>query len=135
MIMIDDFDISEIGMDDYPFTGAFFTYEIDEDADLINRVPQEIEVFSTQCDIQKNSRLHSGGFLGADYCVYWPLEENPEWDGTDPNMKFKPIKVRRGMTFKGDMYGYPVVGEVEVVRPSQLGGCSCDIKVKTESEL
>lgn len=131
-VMMDwDFDISELDMDDFPFEGAFYTTEVDEDAPLDERIPQEVEVFRTVCDIQRSAKLHNGFLLGADYTVYWPLEINPDSTGTVD--KYGPIKVRRGMIFRGIMYGYPVVGTVEIVRPSQLGGCSCDIKVVTES--
>lgn len=123
--------IEGMEMDDYPFEGAFYDWQVDEDADLDERVPQEIEVFRTVCDIQRSSKLHNGFMLAADYTVYWPLETNPESTGSVD--KYGPIKVRRGMIFRGIMYGYPVAGTVEIVRPSQLGGCSCDIKVVTEN--
>lgn len=121
----------DIELTDYPFEGAFYTNEIDEDAPLDERIPYEVLVFETKCDIQKNNRMHNGFMLATDYCVYWPLETNPESTGSVD--KYGPIKVRRGMIFRGIMYGYPVAGTVEIVRPSQLGGCSCDIKVVTEN--
>lgn len=130
--MIDDFDISAFGMDDFPFEGAFYDYEIDESLPLDERVPQEVLVQEVRCDIQRSAKLHNGVMLGADYTVYWALEENPE--STYSNDKYMPIKVRRGMKFRGMMYGYLVEGVVEIVRASQLGGCSADIKTVTESE-
>lgn len=130
--MLDDFDISSFGMDDFPFEGAFYTYEIDNSLPLDKRVPKEVLVEEVRCDIQKNSRMHNGVMLGADYCVYWAMEDNPE--STYSNDKYMPIKVRRGMHFRGIMYGYVVEGVVEIVRASQLGGCSADIKITTESE-
>lgn len=130
--MIEEFSIAELDMSDFPFEGAFYTYEVDEDAPLDQRVPQELLVFETKCDIQRSAKLHNGMMLGADYTVYWPLEDNPE--STCSNDKYMPIKVRRGMHFRGMMYGYLVEGTVEIVRASQLGGCSADIKITTESE-
>ena len=121
----------DIELTPFPFEGAFYTTEVDEDAPLDERIPQEVEVFRTVCDIQRSAKLHNGFLLGADYTVYWPLELNPDSTGTVD--KFGPIKVRRGMIFRGIMYGYEVAGTVEIVRASQLGGCSCDIKVVTES--
>lgn len=131
MAILEDFNIEDVDVVEYPFEGAFYTNEIDEDAPLDERIPYEVLVFETKCDIQKNSRLHNGFMLATDYCVYWPLELNPESTGTVD--KYGPIKVKRGMTFRGVMYGYEVYGTVEIVRPSQLGGCSCDIKVVTEN--
>lgn len=130
--MIDEFDISSLNMADFPFEGAFYTYEIDKSLPLDQRVPQEVLVFETACDIQRSAKLHNGVMLGADYTVYWALEENSE--STYDNDKYMPIKVRRGMKFRGVMYGYLVEGTVEIVRASQLGGCSCDIKVVTENK-
>ena len=130
--MIDEFDISSLDMSDFPFEGAFYDYTYDEDAPLDERVPKEVLVEEVRCDIQKNTRMHNGIALNADYSVYWALEENPE--STYTNDRYMPIKVRRGMKFRGMMYGYLVEGTVEVVRASQLGGCSCDIKITTESE-
>ena len=130
--MIEEFSIAELDMTDFPFEGAFYTYEIDNDAPLDQRIPQEVLVEEIKCDIQRSSKLHNGIMLGADYTVYWALEENPE--STYTNDKYMPIKVRRGMHFRGLMYGYLVEGVVEIVRASQLGGCSADIKITTESD-
>ena len=130
--MIEEFSIAELYMSDFPFEGAFSYYEIDENAPLDERVPQEVLVQEVRCDIQRSAKLHNGVLLGADYTVYWALEENPE--STYTNDKYMPIKVRRGMHFRGMMYGYLVEGVVEIVRASQLGGCSADIKIVTESD-
>lgn len=115
----------------FPYLGEFFTYETDTDAPLDQREAEESVVFKTECDIQHASKLHNGWALGVDYTVYWPLERNPEAAGTADY--YKDIPVRRGMRFRGIFYGYEVVGEVENVRPSQLGQASCDIKVVTEN--
>lgn len=129
--MIEDFDISELDMNDFPYYGKFYDWSIDMDAPLDERTPKETLVFETRCDIQRSAKLHSGSLLGADYTIYWPLEENPDATGTID--KYGPILVRRGMKFRGESYGYTIEGEIEIVRPSQLGGCSCDVKVKTET--
>jgi hypothetical protein len=114
----------------FPYHGAFYTYGVDESLPLYEQEEKEIKVFETDCDIQKTSKLHSGTLLVAYYTIYFPLEENPDATGTID--KFKDIPIRRGMTFKGMFYGVEVVGEVEIIRPSQLGACSCDIKVVDE---
>lgn len=130
--MIDDFDISGLDMADFPFDGAFYTFEFDNSLPLDKRIPREVLVFETKCDIQHSAKLHNGMMLGVDYTIYWPLSLNPEATGTVD--KYGPVLVRRGMTFRGMMYGYAIYGEVENVRVSQLGGANADIKIKTESE-
>lgn len=115
----------------FPYLGEFFTYEIDMNAPLDKREPKENIVFKTICDIQHASKMHNGIALNMDYTIYWPLERNEE--STCTVDYYKDILVRRGMRFRGIFYGYEVVGEVENVRPSQLGQASCDIKVVTES--
>lgn len=132
--MVDfDFDISGLGMDEYPFEGEFYKLTVDMEADLDKRVPVETSVLKTKCDVQKNSRLHNGSLLGADYTVYFPLPENPDATGTVD--RYGPVNIRRGMRFRGKAYGYTYDGEVEIVRMSQLGGCSVDIKILKESEV
>lgn len=130
--MIDEFDISGIDMTDFPFKGYFYEIIVDMEADLDKRESKEVIVFETACDIQRAAKLHNGSLNGADYTVYFPLEDNP--DSTSTVDKYGPIKIRRGMYFRGVAYGYTVEGEVEIIRPSQLGGCSCDIKVIKESK-
>lgn len=118
----------------YPYNGAFYSYDIDFSQPLDKRKPQEILVEEVICDIQRQGARHNGGLLGAGYKVKYPLVPNPEWDGEDDSKQYLPIKVRRGMTFKGGEPLYPVEGEVEFVRFSQLGEATIDIKVKTESD-
>lgn len=130
--MIEEFSIAELDMADFPFEGAFYTFEIDESLPLDERVPKEVLVFETVCDIQHSSKLHNGAMLGVDYTIYWPLELDPDSEGTVD--KYGPIPVRRGMIFRGIMYGYEVYGTVENVRVSQLGGANADIKITTETE-
>lgn len=118
-------------MNPYPYVGVFYTESIDDSLPLDERVVKTTIVFETVCDIQRTAKLHNGNLLGANYTVYFPLEKNP--NATADVDKFKDIVIRRGMKFKGTFYGYDVIGEVEIVRPSQLGGCSCDIKVVSEN--
>lgn len=41
---------------------------------------------------------------------------------------YKPIVIKRGMYFRGSIYGYEVNGKVTSIAPSMLGGCACQIK-------
>jgi hypothetical protein len=122
----------DIEIVDYPYHGAFYRIGVDTSLPAYEQVEQEILVFETNCDIQRTAKLHNGNLLGANYTVYFPLEVNPDATGTID--KYLPIKIRRGMTFRGEFYGYVVEGQVEIIRPSQLGGCSCDIKIVSESD-
>lgn len=128
-----DFNIDDFEMEEFPFHGAFYTYETNEDLPLDEREPKEVLVFSTECDIQKRSGLRQNTALLAEYTVYFPLTLDP--DSTGAHDKYGPVKVRRGMKFRGTGYGYTYEGTVEMVRFSQLGGCSVDIRVETESDL
>lgn len=117
----------------YPWIdGVFYTYEVDEDMPLDQRVPMEVEVFRTIFDAQRSAKLHNGNANGADYTVYWPLNPNPYSEGSWD--EYESIPVRRGMRFRGYAWGVLIHGEVEIIRPSQLGMCSCDVKVLTESD-
>lgn len=130
--MIDSFDISDLGVAEFPWIdGIFYTYETDMNKPLNERKPEEVVVFETIFDAQRSAKLHNGMSNGANYTIYWPLVENPESQGSWD--KYLPIPVKRGMRFRGFAWGVMIEGEVEIVRPSQLGGCSCDIKVLTES--
>lgn len=125
--------IEEYNVVEYPWIdGVFYTYETDVEKPLDERVSEEVVVLETDFDAQRSAKLHNGNSNGANYTIYWPLTENPEskdsWD------KYEDIPVKRGMRFRGVAWGVLIEGEVEIVRPSQLGGCSCDIKVLTESE-
>ena len=134
--MIDDFDFdfSELGIEEYPYIdGVFYTYETDMSKPLDERVPEEVIVLETIFDAQRSAKLHSGISIAADYTIYWPLTENKDAQGSWD--KFEDIPVKRGMRFRGIAWGVLIDGEVEIVRPSQLGGCSADIKVVTESDL
>lgn len=122
-------------VDKYPYHGAFYTYETDMDAPLDERETKEVLIEKVRCDIQRQGARHHSTLLGAGYTVYYPLEENPDWDGVDMSDKFLPIKVRRGMIFKGGEPLYPVMGTVEFVRFSQLGQASIDLKVLTETDV
>ena len=128
--MIEDFDISELDMADFPYHGKFVKYEVDTLLDLDQQAETEILVFETDCDIQKRAGLRQSNLLAADYTIYFPLSLNPDATGTVD--KYKDCGVRRGHTFRGEFYGNTVEGVVEMVRPSQLGAMSVDIKVVTE---
>lgn len=130
MAVLDDFPVE--GMIPYPYHGCFVKYDVDTDLPLDQQEEQEILVFETDCDIQKRSGLRQANILAADYTIYFPLLLNPDATGTVD--KYKDCGVRRGHTFRGEFYGNTVEGVVEMVRPSQLGAMSVDIKVVTEND-
>lgn len=133
--MIDDwdFDISELGIEEYPYIdGEFYSYEVNLEKPLDERVSEEAVVFETRFDAQEAAKLHNGMALNADYAIFWPLEINPESHGMYD--KYVDTPVKRGMRFRGIANGVLIDGEVELVVPSQLGGAKCYIKVTSESE-
>lgn len=128
MPLIEDYDVVE-----YPFIGGvFYTYETDMKKPLDQRIPEEVVVLETVFDAQRAAKLHNGISNGADYTIYWPL--TPDLESQDSWDKYMPINVKRGMRFRGIAFGVLIEGEVEIVRPSQLGSCSADVKVLTESK-
>lgn len=133
---------------EYPFDGIFYEYKTDTSGGLLEQETEEVEVLRTKCDIQQTSQLGNAGFLASSYTIYFPLEQNSSFEGTDVDSvgdvtevgvnpsetqliddnTYKPIKIRRGMYFRGSIYGYEVNGKVVGVAPSMLGGCACQIK-------
>ena len=131
---------------EFPFDGVFYEYRTDTSGGLLNQKTEEVEILRTKCDIQQTSQIGNAGFLASSYTIYFPLESNDsllgspsdEADGSSveaPSDKelvddktFKPVKIKRGMYFRGTMYGYEVNGKVIGVAPSMIGGCVCQIK-------
>lgn len=104
--------------DDFPFTGSFYKYGVDENLPLDEQEEKEILVLETKCDIQESNKSESGGNITASFNVYFPFN------------KEEGIKIKRGMKFRGFIYGLEVNGTVVGVFPTQLGGCVCYINDK-----
>lgn len=103
-------------MDDgYPFEGVFYSYAVDESVPLEERQQSETEVLRVSCDIQEYSKSGANGVLVAAYNVYFLFDTTVG------------VPIKRGMIFKGDMYGVAVRGIVTGLFPTQLGGCICQI--------
>lgn len=135
-------------MEEYPFDGVFYEYRTDTSGGLLEQKTEEVEILRTKCDIQQTSQIGNAGFLASSYTIYFPLEQNSPFEATDvdsvgdvtnvdvnqistqlvDDKSFKAIKIRRGMYFRGEIYGYEVNGKVIGVAPSMLGGCACQIK-------
>ena len=103
-----------------------------------------------KCDIQQTSQLGNAGFLASSYTIFFPLEQPnsfligkgvekgvaevagesrlPSQTELIDDTSYKPIVIKRGMYFRGSIYGYEVNGKVIGVAPSMLGGCACQIK-------
>ena len=134
---------------EYPFEGVFYEYKDDNSGGLLNTQVEEIEVLRVKCDIQQTSLLGNAGFLASSYTIFFPLEANEsliekednevtEEDAEEPippsqtelidDTSYKPVVIKRGMYFRGSIYGYEVNGKVIGVAPSMLGGCACQIK-------
>ena len=136
-------------LSEYPFDGAFYEYKDDKSGGLLNTKVEEVEVLRVKCDIQQTSLLGNAGFLASSYTIFFPLEanvsliekesnEDTEEDAEEPlppsqtelidDTSYKPVVIKRGMYFRGSIYGYEVNGKVIGVAPSMLGGCACQIK-------
>ena len=136
-------------LSEYPFDGVFYEYKDDNSGGLLNTQVEEIEVLRVKCDIQQTSILGNAGFLASSYTIFFPLEANVsliEKNGNEvteedseeslppsqteliDDTSYKPVVIKRGMYFRGSIYGYEVNGKVIGVAPSMLGGCACQIK-------
>ena len=136
-------------LSEYSFDGVFYEYKDDNSGGLLNTQVEEIEVLRVKCDIQQTSLLGNAGFLASSYTIFFPLEANvsliekesneaTEEDAEEPlppsqtelidDTSYKPVVIKRGMYFRGSIYGYEVNGKVIGVAPSMLGGCACQIK-------
>ena len=134
---------------EYPFDGVFYEYKADNSGGLLNKQVEEIEVLRVKCDIQQTSLLGNAGFLASSYTIFFPLEANDSLIEKEDNevteedaeeslppsqteliddTSYKPVVIKRGMYFRGSIYGYEVNGKVIGVAPSMLGGCACQIK-------
>ena len=134
---------------EYPFDGVFYEYKDDNSGGLLNTQVEEIEVLRVKCDIQQTSLLGNSGFLASSYTIFFPLEANDSLIEKEDNevteedaeeslppsqteliddTSYKPVVIKRGMYFRGSIYGYEVNGKVIGVAPSMLGGCACQIK-------
>lgn len=136
-------------LEEYPFDGVFYEYKDDNSGGLLNKQVEEIEVLRVKCDIQQTSQNDNAGFLASSYTIFFPLEANDsliEKEGNEvteedaeeslptsqteliDDTSYKPVVIKRGMYFRGSIYGYEVNGKVIGVAPSMLGGCACQIK-------
>ena len=136
-------------LSEYPFDGVFYEYKDDKSGGLLNTKVEEVEVLRVKCDIQQTSQTGNAGFLDSSYTIFFPLEANDsliekygnevtEEDDEEPippsqtelidDTSYKPVVIKRGMYFRGSIYGYEVNGKVIGVAPSMLGGCACQIK-------
>lgn len=146
---MDAMNIDRRQLSEYPFDGVFYEYKDDKSGGLLNTKVEEVEVLRVKCDIQQTSLLGNAGFLASSYTIFFPLEANvslicgeddkvKEGNAEEPlppsqaelieDTSYKPVVIKRGMYFRGSIYGYEVNGKVMGVAPSMLGGCACQIK-------
>ena len=146
---MDAMNIDRRQLKEYPFDGVFYEYKDDKSGGLLNTKVEEVEVLRVKCDIQQTSQIGNAGFLASSYTIFFPLEANvsliekesnevTEGNAEEPlppsqtelidDTSYKPVVIKRGMYFRGSIYGYEVNGKVIGVAPSMLGGCACQIK-------
>lgn len=116
-------------LEEYPFDGVFYDYVEDTSLPLDEREAVEVEILTTKCDIQRTSALGNAGFLASSYSIYFPLTKNTEdTNSVISKDAYDACPIRRGMFFRGEIYGYEVNGKVIMVAPSMLGAVECQIK-------
>lgn len=146
---MDAMNIDRRQLKEYPFDGVFYEYKDDKSGGLLNTKVEEVEVLRVKCDIQQTSQIGNSGFLASSYTIFFPLEATvsmiggecdkvKEGNAEEPlppsqtelieDTSYKPVVIKRGMYFRGSIYGYEVNGKVIGVAPSMLGGCACQIK-------
>ena len=146
---MDAMNIDRRQLKEYPFDGVFYEYKDDKSGGLLDTRVEEVEVLRVRCDIQQTSLLGNAGFLASSYTIFFPLEANESLIEKEDNevteedaeeslppsqteliddTSYKPVVIKRGMYFRGSIYGYEVNGKVIGVAPSMLGGCACQIK-------
>ena len=146
---MDAMNIDRRQLKEYPFDGVFYEYKDDKSGGLLNTKVEEVEVLRVKCDIQQTSQIGNAGFLASSYTIFFPLEANdslicgegdkvkegnaeeylpPSQTELIEDTSYKPVVIKRGMYFRGSIYGYEVNGKVIGVAPSMLGGCACQIK-------
>ena len=146
---MDAMNIDRRQLKEYPFDGVFYEYKDDKSGGLLNTKVEEVEVLRVKCDIQQTSQIGNAGFLASSYTIFFPLEANVsliEKEGNEvteekaeeplppsqteliDDTSYKPVVIKRGMYFRGSIYGYEVNGKVIGVAPSMLGDCACQIK-------
>lgn len=114
-------------LEEYPFDGVFYEIQTNMSGGLLNQKTEEVEILRTKCDIQQTSQIGNAGFLASSYTIYFPLADKTPTE-TINAATFEDVKIKRGMYFRGMIYGYEVNGKVIGVAPSMLGGCACQIK-------
>lgn len=105
-------------LEEYPFEGVFYEYDVDPSKPLDEQVEVEKLVLQTKCDIQEAQKSDASGVITSKFNVYFPFD------------KGIGINIKRGMMFKGTAYGLEVNGIVVGINPTQLGGCCCYISDK-----
>ena len=101
--------IDRDGTTAFPFSGEFYTSEIDKTGSMTQWKEKETTIAEVVCDIQEDANSLAGATAKARYEVYVPLD-----DGAD-------VPVQPGHMFRGTMYGLLVAGKVIGVFPSQVG--------------
>lgn len=101
---------------EYPFEGYFYRREVNKSLPLNEREEREKVILRTKCDIHESERSTAEGFLVSYFKIYFPFDVK------------EGIKIKRGDSFRGNMYGLVVNGEVIGIYPSQLGGCEVSLK-------
>lgn len=107
--------VNRMPIEEYPFDGEFYEKTVDSSLPPSQQIVQEVKILSTKCDIQEAQKSEKNGATNAKFNVYFPFDVK------------KGINIKRGISFRGSMYGVEVEGKVIGVFPTQIGGCGCYI--------
>lgn len=97
-------------LQDYPFTGEFYTTEVNKTLSPSKQVRRDVVICKVNCDIQEESNFRVSQASKAVYGIYVPFDSDTD-----------VVPVQRGHMFRGYQYGLLISGKVIGVFPSQLG--------------
>ena len=97
-------------LQDFPFTGEFYTTEVDNSLPPSQQVRKDVVICQVHCDIQEESNVRATQASKAVYGIYGPFDSDTDI-----------VPVQRGHMFRGYQYGLLISGKVIGVFPSQLG--------------
>lgn len=102
---------------EFPFSGTFYQLKTDKGQGLLNQQTIEEVVLDVECDIQTTNHSNGSGVLASTHAVFFSRNGIEE-----------PFPVKKGMMFRGTLYGYEIKGKVLSVELSMLNACCCYIR-------
>lgn len=99
----------------YPHSGKFYEVLIIPAENITDPpITKEVVYYDGECDIQQSGAMGNDMLVKAGYAIYFPMPK-------DDNGQFE-LKIQKGASFDGMMYGQRVNGDIKGIFPSELGG-------------